>query len=181
MVVSTESDETPPHVTVVEPQMTEVTYGEETYEVRQYKDGGLGCPKCKSICDGKRGLRSHLSLSHGDDGRVTRECNHCGEEFRLKAWDDRQHCSRECGYAAQSGEANTEICKRCGDEFAAPPSQDPKFCSRECYEDYRIPDETEVCDGCGEEFIASPSQNQQYCSRECYHESTRAPRYGELE
>lgn len=129
-------------------EWVEIEHGRETYEVRKTPGGSFRCPiskpqNCQSYLETKTGLKSHMTQSHFTDAKVSVECPHCGDEYRVSRSkiDHRTFCSPECRDKHYSGEdpRETVICQNpeCGDEFDAYRSQNRKYCSRECYYEHQ--------------------------------------------
>ncbi|KXA97425.1 hypothetical protein AKJ38_01205 [candidate division MSBL1 archaeon SCGC-AAA259I14] len=116
--------------------------------------------------------------------RVTKKCERCGKEFRVKPYREEtaRFCSRECHNAHQKEGNIKKECEECGKEFEVPPSQkDQRFCSKSCYLENLNEGGERVeleCDQCGKKFQRKPSavnEKRNYCSRECAQEAGFQP------
>lgn len=130
-------------------------------------------------------------------GKVTLECEVCGDEFQVKAShaDDRRTCSYECKGDLQSREITGEDhprwkekqaleCDLCGEEYTVEPHREDetRFCSDECWKKYISVERIVVeCDHCEDEFTipATKVEERRFCSQECYGEWISIHRTGQ--
>jgi hypothetical protein len=106
------------------------------------------CPYCPRTFEARCGLGNHLSAKHGENLKITLECEHCGGDYEVipARKDISRFCSRECkaewqedGLTGdnsprwQGGEVKTE-CEYCGDEYKVKPAEEnlSRFCGAEC-------------------------------------------------
>lgn len=100
--------------------------------------------------DGMGEIQEAAGLERHEKGRVTLECEVCGEEYSEKhaKKDSSRFCSPECDAKwkseAYSGEGNPYdyqdyqiICEWCGEVDDDPADKDAKFCSQECMIEWR--------------------------------------------
>lgn len=110
----------------------------------------------------------------GSDTHIILVCQHCGKEFRVRAYrkDTAKYCSRKCLRLGTEDNKNVEkTCLICGKAFYVPilRQHTAKYCSRACYyKSMAHIGSVEIrCPICGKTFLQSPSHNQTCCSRKC--------------
>jgi 5-methylcytosine-specific restriction endonuclease McrA len=100
--------------------------------------------------DGMGELQDTAGLERHRNGRVTLECEFCGEEYSEKhaKKDSSRFCSRECDgkwkSEAYAGEGNPNeykqiefTCEWCGKTDTGPPHKENRFCSQSCMIEWR--------------------------------------------
>ena len=82
-----------------------IVHSGDSYEVAQYDDGRLDCPKCErnTVYESRRGLKIHMSKAHDGPNHETRTCWHCNDDFAVGADRDAQFCSWLCYQSHRRG------------------------------------------------------------------------------
>lgn len=105
---------------------------------------------------------------------MIKRCPHCQNEFNAKQ-NDRNYCSRACGYAARSARVvcrQEKACEQCGKvyEYDHAGTRVSRYCSRACLSlSQRVERMPLCCEQCGKECAVRPSIVAQFrfCSRRC--------------
>jgi len=114
------------------------------------------CPTCgRDDFEGRRGVKLHHARTHDErlDDRPVLECEHCGEQFRVKPCreSEARFCSQGCGarwradnksaeeFPGYEGGKVTKECEICGQEYKARRyrAEESKTCSNKCAGEYR--------------------------------------------
>lgn len=97
-------------------EITTITHGDTTIDVRQQDNGEYRCPRCddRTSLAHLSALRRHLSTAHNIRCRETRVCRYCDEEFRIAQSRDIEYCSIECSNKADNRCGQSELCRFCG-------------------------------------------------------------------
>lgn len=98
-------------------------------------------------------------------------CEHCGDDFRSRAWAGERYCSNACKAAArrESGVDNEQrTCTTCGAAFEANKYTAQRFCSPECAPrgTYERPTVQFSCEECGTRSV-SASPLSRFCTAAC--------------
>jgi len=105
-----------------------------------------------------------------DPRTVTKICNNCGKEYRVRPGDAdvQQFCSMECAFPPRI----EHTCAACGKPILLPVSRKAThfFCSRECQ---RVPCIPTKCAECGKEYLISGNGGKKFCSKECRNARNR--------
>lgn len=102
------------------------------------------CPTCRDEFASERGVKIHHKRIHNESiAGVEKECNECGDTFRIPpAWDRKgngAYCSRECMATAYNMRVEVS-CTHCGDTVERKRDRversENTFCSGECRSEY---------------------------------------------
>jgi len=82
-----------------------IVHNGKSYEVAQYDDGRLDCPKCErnTVYENERGLKIHMSKAHDGPNHETRTCWHCNDDFGVRTNRDVRFCSWLCYQSHRRG------------------------------------------------------------------------------
>lgn len=155
------------------------------------------CPvdDCETVAKSERGLRRHATQSHNGMGRITRDCEECGQTFheRASVEDTTKYCSKECLFESRRAERIELDCEQCGDTFDVYPNRADvaRYCSYECSRLGKMkPRVAMACSWCSEEIerIEREQFDDRFCDKECliewlleYHETMPTPNIAEYE
>lgn len=127
-------------------EQLEKTPSQEEYNMH----GKYSCQAIRGHFDGMGPIQDAAGLERHQKGRVTLECEICGEEYSEKhaKKDSSRFCSRECAgkwkSQAYSGEGNPNeykqiqfTCEWCGEIETGLPHKKNRFCSQECMIEWR--------------------------------------------
>lgn len=137
------------------------------------------CPveDCDSVAISERGLRKHATRAHNGRGRITRDCEVCGETFHERASraSTAKYCSPDCLYESRQTDLVEKTCEQCGDVFEVYPCREDaaRYCTYECSRLGRMKPRVKMaCSWCGEEIerIEREEFDNRFCEKACLME-----------